>query len=80
MNQAHLHLMINHLPIMGVVIATLVLISGFIIKNKIVKRTALGIYILSCFGIIPSHITGEGAEEIAEKIPEISHDLIHTHE
>jgi hypothetical protein len=80
MNQAHFHLMINHLPIMGTVIGVVVLVSGYVLRNPIVKRTALGIFIFSCLGIIPSHTTGEGAEEIVEEIEGIDHDLIHKHE
>jgi len=80
MNQAHLHLMVNHLPIMGTFVGTVVLLSGYVLKNPIVKRTALGIFIFSCFGILGAHFTGEGAEEIVEELTGISRKLIHHHE
>ncbi len=80
MNQAHLHLMINHLPIMGTAIGIIVLMAGFILKNPIVKQTALGIFILSCIGILGAHFTGEGAEDVVEQLPGISKKLIHHHE
>lgn len=80
MNQAHLHLMINHLPIMGTVVGLVVLLSGYVLKNPVVKQTALGIFIFSCFGILGAHFTGEGAEEIVEELPDVNHKLIHRHE
>lgn len=80
MNQAHFHLAINHLPIMGTAIGLIVLLSGYVLKNQVVKRTALGIFILSCFGILSAHFTGEGAEDVVENIPGITKKLIHHHE
>ena len=80
MNQAHFHLLINHLPIMGTVVGVLVLLGGYVLKNQTVKRTALGIFILSSIGIIPARYTGEGAEDVVEDLPGISRKLIHNHE
>lgn len=81
MNPAHIHLLLNHLPIVATIIGTLVLIFGFILKNNsIVKQTALGILIFSSLTAIPAYISGEGAEEIVENIPGISEQFIETHE
>ena len=80
MNQAHFHLLINHLPIMGTVVGIIVLLGGYVLNNQTVKRTALGIFILSSIGIIPARYTGEGAEDIVEDLPGISRKLIHNHE
>lgn len=80
MNDAHLHLILNHFPIVGITIGLLVLISGYLIKNQQVKATSLGIFIFSALAAIGANYTGEGAEEIVEKIPGISESLIHDHE
>ena len=74
MNDAHLHLVVNHLPIVGVLIGFLVLLVGLILKKPQIKNTALGIFIFSAF------LTGEGAEEIVENLSGISETLIHKHE
>jgi uncharacterized membrane protein len=71
---------VNHLPIVGTIIGTLVLISGFLLKKEQVKLTALGIYIFSAITGIISNATGEGAEEIIEHIQGISESRIHIHE
>jgi uncharacterized membrane protein len=80
MNGAHIHLMLNHLPIVGMVFATLTLLAGFLLKNTTVKQTALGLFVLTAITAIPAYISGEGAEEIVEGIAGVSHEDIHHHE
>lgn len=80
MNDAHFHLIVNHLPIVGVLIGFLVLLAGWFSKKKHVKVTALGIFIFSAIASIAAFYTGEGAEEIVENIGGISETLIHDHE
>ena len=80
MNDAHFHLVVNHFPIVGVVIGFLVLLSGFIIKGNQVKSTALFIFIFSAVAAIFAFYTGEGAEEVVENMANVSDTLIHEHE
>lgn len=80
MNNAHFHLVVNHLPIVGILIGTLVLVAGLLIKKSEVKLTAFGIFIFSAITSVAAFYTGEGAEEIVENISGISETLIHTHE
>lgn len=80
MNDVHLHLILNHFPSVGITIGLLVLIVGYLIKNQPVKATSLGIFIFSALTAIAANYTGEGAEDIVEKIPGISKTLIHDHE
>lgn len=80
MNDAHFHLVVNHLPIVGTLIGFLVLLAGFILKKPQIKNTALGIFIFSALTTIAAFLTGEGAEEIVENLPGISETLIHKHE
>ena len=80
MNEAHLHLLVNHIPIIGVVIGILVLSTGYILKNNTIKRTALGIFIFTSLFAIPAFFSGEGAEEVIEKLPGVSENYIEAHE
>lgn len=80
MNDAHLHLVVNHLPIVALLIAFLVLLAGFLFKKPEIKLTALGICIFSALSAIIAFYTGEGAEEVVENLPNISETLIHNHE
>lgn len=80
MNDAHYHLIVNHLPIVGLLIGILVLIAGLVFNKAEVKLTALGILIFSAITSIAAFYTGEGAEDIVENLEGISETLIHTHE
>lgn len=80
MNDAHYHLIVNHLPIVGLLIGILVLIAGLVFNKAEVKLTALGIFIFSAITSIAAFYTGEGAEDVVENLEGISETLIHTHE
>jgi membrane protein YqaA with SNARE-associated domain len=80
MDAAHVHLISNHLPIVGLLIGTLVLILALFLQKKDVKLTALGILIFSALGSIVAFYSGEGAEEVVENMAGVSETLMHTHE
>jgi uncharacterized membrane protein len=80
MNQAHWHLVVNHLPIIFPLVGVIVLVTGLISKSEAVKRTAFMIFIIGALSSIAAMSTGEGAEEIVEKISGITDDYIKSHE
>ena len=81
MNDAHIHMIFNHLPIIIPIIGVLILVGGFITRSEIVKRTAFLIFILGAIFTIPAFSSGEGAEEVVEEIgTKIDHHFIHEHE
>lgn len=80
MNEAHLHMLVNHFPIIGTIFGVGILIAGSIFKNNSVKNTAYVLFIITAVFGFASMTTGEGAEEIAEELPSVSHKIIHEHE
>jgi uncharacterized membrane protein len=78
-NAAHLHLLINHLPIFLPLFGLIILIIGIIFKSEIVKRISLAMFIFGGIFAFIASSTGEGVEEIVEELKR-SHDLIHEHE
>ena len=80
MNEAHVHLVTNHLPIIIPFIALVVLLIGMFSKSDAVKRTAFFLFILGAISTFPAFESGEEAEEIVEHLAGVSHDLIHEHE
>ena len=80
MNDAHLHMVVNHFPIIGTILAIGILIAGILIKNISIKNTAYVLFIIGAiFGILSMN-TGEGAEEIVKDMPLIGRGIIHEHE
>lgn len=80
MNNSHLHLVFNHLPIIFPVVGILLLLLGVFTKSETTKRNAYIIFILGALATIIAMATGENAEDAIEKLPGISKNLIHTHE
>jgi uncharacterized membrane protein len=80
MNGAHWHLVVNHLPIIFPIVGVIVMITGLISKSEAVKRTAFMIFILGALAAITAMNTGEGAEEIVEKINGVTENYIESHE
>lgn len=79
MNEVHLHLLINHLPIIGSLLASLVLAYGLWVKSSHTKMAGFGLLIISTIGAITAYVTGEGAEEAVEKIAGVSKQAIEQH-
>lgn len=80
MNDAHLHMVVNHFPIVGTIVAIGILIAGLLNKNQSIINTAYVLFIIGAvFGILSMN-TGEGAEELVEDMPGIGWKIIHEHE
>lgn len=80
MNEAHLHLITNHLAIVGTLFAGIVLLIGLLSNSA---QTRFASFILLFISSIAGYITfktGHEAEESVEHIKEISEYLIEQHE
>lgn len=80
MNGAHWHLVVNHLPIVFPVAGLVVILTGLISKSEAVKRTAYLIFIIGALSALAAMATGDGAEEVVEKITVVSKEYIESHE
>jgi len=80
MNDAHLHLVVNHFPIIGTIFGLGILIAGLVLKNNSVKNTAYVLLVFAAIFAFISMSTGEGAEEMVEDMPNIGKQIIHEHE
>ena len=80
MNRAHWHLVVNHLPIVFPVAGLVVILTGLISKSEAVKRTAYLIFIIGALSALAAMATGDGAEEVVEKITVVSKEYIESHE
>lgn len=80
MNPAHLHLAINHAPLIGTAFTLLLLVVALAKKSEELKRISLCFLVLMALLSVPAYLTGEPAEEIVEKMSGISHAVIEEHE
>ena len=80
MNEAHIHLLWNHFPILGSLFAAGVLLAGIIFNDRKINQVGLVSLVIFTLLTLPAFLTGEGAEEVVEEFPGISHAAIHEHE
>ena len=62
MNQVHLHLLMNHLPILGVPFGLLLLCAGMLRQSDELKKAALLTFVVAALLAVPVYFTGEPAE------------------
>jgi uncharacterized membrane protein len=80
MNLAHLHLLLNHFPIIGTIVALGLFIASFIGKNDDLKRSALIIFAAIALITLPAFFSGVGAQRMVRKEPGIAVAVIDRHE
>ena len=80
MDTVHIHLLLNHVPILGVLFGSLVLLYGVLRRSEDGVRIGLATLVLAALFAIPVYLTGEGAEEAVEGLPGVSEALIGEHE
>lgn len=80
MNEAHFHLVVNHLPVIFPIAAIIVMITGFISKSEPIKRTALMLFMIGAITTLIAMRSGEEAEHFVENMSDISEHYVEEHE
>lgn len=80
MNGAHLHLMLNHLPVLGTVFGLGLLAYGVLGKKPALLKVSLVVFVLAALAAGAAYLTGEQAEEVVEHLAGMSEALIEPHE
>lgn len=80
MNPAHLHLMLNHLPVVGVPLLAALLCWALIRRSRELYRVALAASVGLAALTYPVFLTGEPAEERVEDASWVRERMVHDHE
>jgi hypothetical protein len=80
MNPVHLHLMLNHLPVVGMGFAVCLLAYGIVRRSQELTKAGMGALVIVALLAIPAYLTGEPAEETAERLPGVTEQVIEPHE
>lgn len=80
MNWAYLHVILNHFPIVGVIIGTLLLMAGMVFRNEGIKISGLGTIVFAAImgGIVD--LTGDPAKDSVKGLTDFVPSLISKHE
>lgn len=80
MSFTHLHLMLNHVPVLGIGFGLGLLLLGLWRKNEELKKAALGLFVIVTLVSVPVYLTGEPAEDKVKSLPGIADPIIEQHE
>lgn len=80
MSWGYLHMIINHFPIVGAIIGSMLIITGMVFKNNGVKLSGLGTIVFAGLMAVIAYLTGDSAENVVQNLPEIPESLINRHE
>ncbi len=79
LNPAHLHLLVNHLPVEGSIVALLLLVWSLVRKSAELKRTALIACVVTGVAAFAADYTGGGASRVVRDIPGVERVDIKEH-
>jgi uncharacterized membrane protein len=80
MNFAHLHLLLNHFPIIGTIVGLGLFLISLLGKNEDLRRASLIIFPTMALLAIIAFFSGVGAQGAIRKAPGISEALIERHQ
>lgn len=80
MDPTHLHLLLNHVPTVGFGVAVFLLALSLVNRSNDLKQASLLVMVLVALLTIPTYVTGNAAQIVAEEEPDVTLSLIHTHE
>ena len=80
MNGPHLHLLLNHVPVIATPIGLVVLLLGLFKKNREFVTVGLGIVVAAALMTVPTYLTGEPAADVVGNIEGVPSELIERHE
>jgi hypothetical protein len=80
MNGAHLHLLLNHVPVIGSVFGAALLAWMLVRGRADGRRVALAALVIVALASLPAYFTGEPAEDTIEHQPGVEERRIESHE
>jgi hypothetical protein len=78
-NWAHIHLMLTHIPVIGVGVIIALLLVGRIRGNREIEWLSLQMFVALALLSIVVYLTGSPASHQMRELPGISKDTIHLH-
>jgi uncharacterized membrane protein len=79
-NYAHLHLLLNHFPIIGAMVGLGLFLVSFFGKNQDLRRASYIVFVGIALISIPAFLSGFGAQQMMNNGPGVSDALIRRHE
>lgn len=80
MSLLHIHLLLNHVPVVGALFAFVLFAAALILRDKVSPKFALGFTAVLALVALAVYFTGEPAEEAVENLAGVTERSIEAHE
>lgn len=80
MSAAQMHLLLNHVPVFCTLLGIPMLLYGWLKKQPQIVYVALALFGVGALSAVPVYFSGEGAEDMVERLPGVLESLIERHE
>src|SRR5918912_1552915 len=79
MNAAHLHLLLNHIPVIGALFV--LALFGIAVLRRDSPIAKLALWMSAALGVaaVAVYLTGEPAEDAVERLPGVAKSIVETH-
>ena len=79
-NFVHLHLLLNHVPTVGTIVALGLLLLAFAKRDNEVRRASLALFFAIALVSLPTYMTGYSAQKAIKNRPGVSAALLERHQ
>jgi uncharacterized membrane protein len=80
MNLVHIHLLLNHFPVIGTLIGVILFVGSLVGKSDDLKKASLLIFVGIALLSIPVYMSGNAAQQAIKDLPGASQTLISEHQ
>ena len=80
MNLVHVHLWLNHLPILGTLITLALFVLSLAFDRDDLKQASLALFVMIALFSIPAYMSGNAAQNEIKDNPDFSMELIQAHQ
>ncbi len=80
MNSVQIHLALTHVPVVLSIVGLVMLAISFRINNNMLTKISYTFLFVAGLAALPVYFSGEGAEDVVEKLPGVSEAIIEEHE
>jgi len=80
LNAAHLHLILNHIPILGSIFITVLFIVGLVYRNVFLQKVSLWFLVVVALFTAATYLTGDKSQDLVQNLPGVSDTMLHLHE
>ncbi len=80
MNATHLHLLLNHVSLLGIFLGLALMVLGCWRKSDTRKKDGLYVFVVAALATIPVFLTGKPAMQTVQYLPDVSRPHLVRHE